>query len=414
MCSAHGSPAANQKLTEQPQVGITPIKQQDWVVNASFRTNSAAFHADAEQRLQPRLHRVGEMGVDDRHAGEAHAERIHRLSALPHFEMQVRAGREAGRADIADQLPRVDEAARLRRRSRSCGRRRLTRPPPCAIWTCAAIAAGPAGADDLAVRRGDDRAAPARADVDPGVKAGEVQDRVIAIAEIGGDRAVRPASVMPLSTGCGSLGVGGVDPFAAAVRVPAHQLKLALRRRGRARRRAGSRLAPEHQVEAVARARRRRRRSRSPARRDIARRPAATRRPRAATSRARRRPGRGCAAGPSRHWRRLRRSRRPAAAATARFGTKSTGSDRLGRRHRACRSRRRSTAARSPAPATAAARRREARRRRGKRRPGNAAAQQREHARALPARTRPARASATRSPAGRMRRSASVTSTRRR
>jgi len=48
----------------------------------------------------------------------------------------------------------------------------------------AAIAAAPAGADHLAVARGHDRASPAGADVDPGMKAGEVQDRMIAIAEV--------------------------------------------------------------------------------------------------------------------------------------------------------------------------------------------------------------------------------------
>ena len=48
----------------------------------------------------------------------------------------------------------------------------------------AAVAAGPARADHSAVARGDDRAAPARADIDARMEAGEVQDRVIAIAEI--------------------------------------------------------------------------------------------------------------------------------------------------------------------------------------------------------------------------------------
>lgn len=54
----------------------------------------APLRAHAEQLLQPRLHRVGKVRVDDRRAGEAHAERVHRRSPLPHLEMEMRARRE--------------------------------------------------------------------------------------------------------------------------------------------------------------------------------------------------------------------------------------------------------------------------------------------------------------------------------
>src|SRR5258705_531738 len=52
----------------------------------------------------------------------------------------------------------------------------------------AAVTSGPTRGDDLTIGGGNDRAAPAGADVDPGVEPGEMQDRVITIAEIGGDR----------------------------------------------------------------------------------------------------------------------------------------------------------------------------------------------------------------------------------
>ena len=54
-----------------------------------------------------------------------------------------------------------------------------------------------------------------------------MKDRVVSIAEIGGDRAVgghRHAA----ADRCGTRGVGGVDPFAAAVGVPADQLERTL------------------------------------------------------------------------------------------------------------------------------------------------------------------------------------------
>jgi hypothetical protein len=90
-----------------------------------------------------------------------------------------------------------------------------------------AVASGPAGGDDLSVCRGDDRASPGRADVEAGVEAREVQDRMVAIAEIGCDMAVhRPGhsgrNLLRLSV------ARGVDPLASAVGVPFDQLDLAL------------------------------------------------------------------------------------------------------------------------------------------------------------------------------------------
>ena len=131
------------------------------------------------------------------------------------------------------------------------------------------------------------------------MEAGEVQDRVIAIAEIGGDRArdrqhharCRPAP--GLSALAASIHLA--RPFA----VQRTSCRSALAGAARARRKASRRFAPEHQVEAVVRADFADvdlgRQSGEILRRDLR----ATRRPRAATSTARRRPGRGCAAGRS-------------------------------------------------------------------------------------------------------------------
>ena len=142
------------------------------------------------------------------------------------------------------------------------------------------------------------------------------------------------------------VGVGGVDPFAAAVRGPAHQLQARRRRRGRGRRKA-SRDCARAPGRSRRRARRRRRRSRSPARPDIAPRPAVKRRPRAATNRGRRQPGRGCAAARG-TGAGARAGCDSARRHKARLRHELDRLDRFGRRHRACRSRRRSTAARSP------------------------------------------------------------------
>src|SRR5207237_1914258 len=99
--------------------------------------------------------------VDHPRADQPDAERIHRLAALPNLEMQVRPGRQPAGADIADQLPGVDEAARLGDD--------LAHVPVEAHGAAAmrdlhlaAIAAGPAGPNHLAVSGGDDRTAPTR------------------------------------------------------------------------------------------------------------------------------------------------------------------------------------------------------------------------------------------------------------
>ena len=90
--------------------------------------------------------------------------------------MDMRAGREARRADIADQLAGTDEAARrgddLAHVAVAAGE-----APGVGDTDLAAVAPGPARADHLAISSRDDRAAPAGADVDPGVEAREVQDR---------------------------------------------------------------------------------------------------------------------------------------------------------------------------------------------------------------------------------------------
>src|SRR5947209_4632870 len=123
------------------------------------------------------------MRVGDRRGCEMDAEGVHRRAAEPHLEMEVRAGRQPARSDIADQLTAPDEAA---------GRRddlahvpvKADEAAPVRDLDFAAVAARPAGADDLAIGRGDDRAAPTGADVDTGVEAREVQNRVIAVAEV--------------------------------------------------------------------------------------------------------------------------------------------------------------------------------------------------------------------------------------
>src|SRR6185369_17937798 len=68
-------------------------------------------------------------------------------------------------------------------------------------------------------------AAPARAEIEARMKAREMQDRVIAIAEVRGDA---PGNWPGHAGRCrgGLLGVAGVDPLVAAVRGPAHQLEV--------------------------------------------------------------------------------------------------------------------------------------------------------------------------------------------
>src|SRR4051812_8765461 len=123
------------------------------------------------------------MGVDDRSADEPYRQRVDRLPALTDFEMEVRAGREAARADIADQLPSANKAAWLRDNFAHVAVD-AGDAPAVGDLDLAAVAAAPAGTDHPAVARGNDRSSPAGADVDTGVEASEVQNRVIAVAEI--------------------------------------------------------------------------------------------------------------------------------------------------------------------------------------------------------------------------------------
>src|SRR5690349_334354 len=97
-------------------------------------------------------------------------QRVHRLAALPHFEMHVRTGRETARSDIADQLTLANEAAR---RGDDLAHMAVEADQPAAMRDLhfAAVTAGPPRSDDTAVAGRDDRAAPARADVDSGVEA---------------------------------------------------------------------------------------------------------------------------------------------------------------------------------------------------------------------------------------------------
>src|SRR5438067_7429585 len=130
---------------------------------------SSAAPPNLQKRHQSRLDRLGEVRIDHWRAKQADAERVHRRSPLAHLEMEVRAGRKTGRADIADQLPGADEASRLRDDLAHVAVE-ADDAAPMSDLHLAAVAAGPAGADHLSVRRGNDRAAPASADVDPRMK----------------------------------------------------------------------------------------------------------------------------------------------------------------------------------------------------------------------------------------------------
>src|SRR5689334_3796037 len=138
--------------------------------------------------------------------------------------MEVRAGGEAARSDIADELTGMDEAALLRD---DLTHMAVDGGDAAAVGDLhrSAVASGPAGRDDLSVGRGDDRASPRRADVQTGVKPCEVQDRVVAIAEVGCDVAVH----RPGHSGRDLLRLARircVDPLASAVGVPLDQLDL--------------------------------------------------------------------------------------------------------------------------------------------------------------------------------------------
>src|SRR5439155_26738626 len=123
-------------------------------------------------------------------ADEPDAERVHRRAALVNFEVEMRASRQAARADIADQLPGTNIAARLRD---DLAHVPVDAGDPAAVGNLhlAAITAAPASDDHTAITCDNVRTSPAGLDIHARVEAREVQYRVIAIAEVGGDRPLR-------------------------------------------------------------------------------------------------------------------------------------------------------------------------------------------------------------------------------
>ena len=146
--------------------------------------------SSGRELLHPRPDRRHRRRVDRPRRHEPHAQRIDRHAAAIDFVMKVRAGRQAGRADIADQLARA---------GRSCPAR-----PPCSTCGCSwspcrrRARSAPGGHSrrpsrrgyDLAVGGGADRRAPAGAEIHSAVHPREAQDRVDAKAEARGDRRV--------------------------------------------------------------------------------------------------------------------------------------------------------------------------------------------------------------------------------
>ena len=123
-------------------------------------------------------------------AAELDRQRVHRPAVLRHLEMEVRAGRQAGRADIADHLRRGAPSRRDKRRCGSCGRsasrcRRHGRSRPRGRSRRASRRATtrPSAAATIGVP-----AAAARST--PGVEALVAEDRVEALAEARGHPAV--------------------------------------------------------------------------------------------------------------------------------------------------------------------------------------------------------------------------------
>ena len=88
-----------------------------------------------------------------------------------------------------------------------------------------AIAAGPAGADHLAVGGGEDRRAVAGAEIDALVHPRIAEDRVEAEAEIGRD----VARHRPLQHAALAADAGRLEPFGAAALLPLHQLQVLAR-----------------------------------------------------------------------------------------------------------------------------------------------------------------------------------------
>jgi hypothetical protein len=196
---------------------------------------------------------AGELGA----AGEGLAERIDRDAVAMDLEMKVRAGGEAGRADLADHLaamhalahPGQDPAhmAVIGLGAAAMVDRDHVAVPPV-----------PAGELDPAVGDGDDLGAVAGAQVDALVHPGIIEDRMEAHAEAGGD----PARHRPRHPAGLAADARGLEPLAAAVALPLHQLQRPAVGAGQARieQFAGLDLAGrgaavgEDDVEAVARA----------------------------------------------------------------------------------------------------------------------------------------------------------------
>src|SRR4030095_15990893 len=171
-------------------------------------------HQLAQSRLEPRQLLAGEQCL----AGEADAHRIDRHAAPIDFIVEVRPGRHARRADIADQLALVYETAR---RDDDPAHMAVTGPHPGSMRQpdLLAITAGPAGPDHLPVGSSYDRSTIMGAEIDAAVHPREVQDRVEANAKAGRyRRSDRPSHRRDLLTGTIS-----VDPVGAAGEGPFHQ-----------------------------------------------------------------------------------------------------------------------------------------------------------------------------------------------
>src|SRR5688572_1676565 len=101
-------------------------------------------------------------------AGWQPAQRVHRIAVEAHLEVQVVAGGRTGGADPADHLPLAYLLTRTHADGglvRIAGREALPLVPAVVETGVVAVPAVPAGAQDLARGRGEDRRAAARRDV---------------------------------------------------------------------------------------------------------------------------------------------------------------------------------------------------------------------------------------------------------
>src|SRR5262245_29082849 len=100
--------------------------------------------------------------------------------------MKVGAGRQAGRADIADQLALMHETARCNDDSAHMAIAgahpgRVRQPDLLAVSAC------PSCADHLAIGSSDDRRTIMGAEIDAAMHSGEMQNRMETDAEAGGN-----------------------------------------------------------------------------------------------------------------------------------------------------------------------------------------------------------------------------------